>query len=426
MAWNDVGQEQMVSYTDAQTGGFTLRANQSQSTSNQCMTKSDALAKYLLKSENMAAYANNQLVPKKEWAAGLTEFSSGFNGDVYDIKYQPDGKVIIGGAFTTYKGITVNCIARLFPDGTLDTDFITGGNCNNAVTSIAVLNDGRIAIGGAFTTYAGITVNRFCILNSSGSLNTTMSGANGNVRTIAVKGSYFYIGGDFTTFNGASRNRITSFNINDTFDTNAIFIIGTGFNNIVYAIHIGTDNWIYAGGTFTSFKGSTANRLIRISDAGSLLTSYDIRIGGVNTITTTNSGVILCGGDFTNVGGVTRNRAASFNTTGTDLNYFGSGFNSNVDKITVVENDQLVVSGMFGTYNGQTVKVSVKLFFGLQIYNLNTNFTPEFNNRVYTQAIDSNNNILYGGFFTIAADPFVSRTSNRIAQFSSAGILISN
>jgi hypothetical protein len=57
----------MVSYTDAQGGGFTLKANQSNVNSNQCMTKLEALTKYNLVAANMDAYANNQLVPKITW-----------------------------------------------------------------------------------------------------------------------------------------------------------------------------------------------------------------------------------------------------------------------------------------------------------------------------------------------------------------------
>ena len=34
---------------------------------------------------------------------------------------QPDGKIIIGGAFTTYNGVSRNNIARLNANGSLDS-----------------------------------------------------------------------------------------------------------------------------------------------------------------------------------------------------------------------------------------------------------------------------------------------------------------
>jgi hypothetical protein len=71
MAWSDLASNQMVSYTDAQGGGFTLQSGQSPVTSNQCMTKNDALTKYVLDSSYMSGYASNQLVPKSTWVSGV-------------------------------------------------------------------------------------------------------------------------------------------------------------------------------------------------------------------------------------------------------------------------------------------------------------------------------------------------------------------
>ena len=60
---------QMVTFTQAQSLGFALKAGQSHVTSNQCMTKSDALAKYNIDASAMSSYANNQLVPRSAWVA---------------------------------------------------------------------------------------------------------------------------------------------------------------------------------------------------------------------------------------------------------------------------------------------------------------------------------------------------------------------
>lgn len=68
MAFSDLASNQMVTFTDAQSSGFALKAGQSHVTSNQCMTKSEALAKYNLSNSAMASYADNQLVPRSVWA----------------------------------------------------------------------------------------------------------------------------------------------------------------------------------------------------------------------------------------------------------------------------------------------------------------------------------------------------------------------
>jgi hypothetical protein len=62
---------QMVSFTQVQSLGFTLNAGQSHVTSNQCMTKSESLAKYNLDASAMGSYANNQLVPRSAWVSGI-------------------------------------------------------------------------------------------------------------------------------------------------------------------------------------------------------------------------------------------------------------------------------------------------------------------------------------------------------------------
>lgn len=62
---------QMVTFTQAQSLGFSLKSGQSHVTSNQCMTKTEALAKYNLNATAMNGYASNQLVPKSVWVSGV-------------------------------------------------------------------------------------------------------------------------------------------------------------------------------------------------------------------------------------------------------------------------------------------------------------------------------------------------------------------
>jgi hypothetical protein len=66
---------QMVSFTQAASLGFTLQSGQSHVTSNQCMTKSDALAKYVLSTTPMQPYSSNQLVPRNTWSTAATAYS---------------------------------------------------------------------------------------------------------------------------------------------------------------------------------------------------------------------------------------------------------------------------------------------------------------------------------------------------------------
>src|SRR5205814_7113184 len=85
--------------------------------------------------------------------SALDGFDPNANGRVRVIVVQPDGKILIGGDFATLSPnggvpVTRNRIARLNPDGTLDTAFDL--NANNAIDAIALQADGKILVGGFF------------------------------------------------------------------------------------------------------------------------------------------------------------------------------------------------------------------------------------------------------------------------------------
>lgn len=62
MAWDNLASNQMVSYNEALTSPFALKAYPG--SGNQCMTKAQILATYYV---NISGYADNQLVPKSAW-----------------------------------------------------------------------------------------------------------------------------------------------------------------------------------------------------------------------------------------------------------------------------------------------------------------------------------------------------------------------
>src|SRR5207249_1166673 len=92
-------------------------------------------------------------LPTTDGGSALDGFEPNANGPVYVVVVQPDGKILIGGGFTTLSPnggppVTRNHIARLNPDGTLDNAF--DPNANDFVNAIAVQADGKILAGGAF------------------------------------------------------------------------------------------------------------------------------------------------------------------------------------------------------------------------------------------------------------------------------------
>lgn len=137
--------------------------------------------------------------------------SGGPDGPVDRVVLQPDGRILLSGGFSTYAGVQVNGLCRILPDGALDVTF-SSGITSGGVVDMAVQPDGRILIGGTFTQYAGVARNRIARLEPDGSLDLGFdpgAGANQEVNAIALQpDGRVVIGGSFTTYNGVPRARV--------------------------------------------------------------------------------------------------------------------------------------------------------------------------------------------------------------------------
>lgn len=281
------------------------------------------------------------------------------NGDgafglVRSTNLQADGKVIIGGDFTEYNGTAQNCIARLNADGTLDDSFDPGSATNQVVYATALQADGRTIIAGAFSSYNGIARSRIARLNPDGSLDTSFDpglGPNNAVRcTVIQNDGKFFIGGIFTTINGTDRSRLARLNLDGSLDTS--FDPGTGANNSVLATAIQADGKIIIGGNFTSINGTTFGRIARLNLDGSLDASFNTGQGASNSVTSITlqpDGRIIIGGSFSNYNGTGRNNLVRLNTNGSVDTSFdtGTSFYPDVRTALVRADGKIIIGGGF-------------------------------------------------------------------------------
>lgn len=287
---------------------------------------------------------------------------TGASGSVVSFAIQSDGKIIIGGNFTNYNGTAINRIARLNTDGTLDTSFNPGTGGNGEVSSIALQTDGKILIGGAFTTYNTVTVNRIARLNMDGSLDTsfaTGTAFNGLLRRVLIQpdGKIIATGG-FTSFNAVTgKNRIIRINSNGSEDTT--FVTGTGASSTVNAAVLQADGKIIIGGLFATFNGVTKNRIARINADGSLDTTFNTGTGfnsDVNVITLLSGGKCLVGGSFATINGLPRTRIVRLNADGSFDPTFASGLGAygivtSTIRAIVPNGGKFLLGGLFYVYN---------------------------------------------------------------------------
>ena len=150
------------------------------------------------------------LTGKGQAQSNVDSFDPGANNRVRAMALQADGKVVVGGTFTTLGGggtgtTSRNYIGRLNVDGSIDTTFNPGADAQ--VEVLVIQADGKILVGGGFTTLAGAARSRIGRLNSDGSIDSSFDpGADNFVDALAVQtdgkilvgGFFFHLGGGGT------------------------------------------------------------------------------------------------------------------------------------------------------------------------------------------------------------------------------------
>ncbi|HEY8402551.1 MAG TPA: T9SS type A sorting domain-containing protein [Cytophagaceae bacterium] len=351
--------------------------------------------------------SSGSLLAQHNPAEADTTFALGtFNGDVRAIKVLQDGKILVGGDFTYYKTTPANRLARLNPDGTLDPTFAAGMGANNSIRTLAIQSDGKILVGGDFTSFNGVSMNYIARLNADGTVDNSFtfgSGANYYVYSIAIQSDgKILAGGGFTSFNGVSANRIVRLNANGLVDNS--FNIGTAANSWVYSIAIQSDGKILAGGGLSSFNGISANRIVRLNEDGTVDNSFTIGTGAsdwVHSIGIQSDGKILAGGRFTSFNGALANHIVRLNADGTVDNSFniGTGASSLVSTISAQPDGKILAGGEFSSFNGISLKCIVRLNADGSVDN-SFIIGSGASRGVYGIAIQSDGKILAGGGFT--------------------------
>ena len=287
---------------------------------------------------------------------------SGANAIVNEFAIQPDGKLLIAGNFTAYNGQTLGSIARLNPDGTLDTAFGAGGSgAVGQILDITLGTDGKIVISGLFSAYDGTPIGRIARLHPDGSLDTTFNpggtGADDTVHTGVLRpDGKILIGGGFSSYNGEAVGAIARLHPDGSLDT-SFELDGTGPSGSVFTIAVQPDGRIILGGNFNVAGGASAN-VARLHPDGGLDTSFDTGTGagaGVLDLAVQSDGRIVITGNLTSYNGTPVGRIARVEPDGrldTSFNTGGSGASVTVWTSALQPDGRLVIGGAFTTYNG--------------------------------------------------------------------------
>jgi len=234
-------------------------------------------------------------------------------------------RIYIGGAFGSVNGVSSPGVARLKADnsdgnndGTVDAAFNVGSGADGQIYAIAVyptnsIFAGKVLIGGLFDHFNGVTITNLARLNADGSLDTNFnagfgSGPDGSVHALAIQNTgQVLVGGGFTNFNGTALNRIARLNTDGTLDTNFVAAIGTGADHLVEGILLQPDDRIVLVGQFTQVNGVTRNHITRLLPMGATDPTINFGLGAngdvIAAVYQPADGMMVIGGAFSQYDG---------------------------------------------------------------------------------------------------------------------------
>jgi uncharacterized delta-60 repeat protein len=361
--------------------------------------------------------------------SALDGFDPNANGGVRAIAVQPDGKILLGGDFTTLApngGATVsrNYIARLNPDGTLDAAF--NPSADGSVLSFAVLADGKIVAGGDFTNIGGQPRQHLARLDGTTGLADSFDpGPNGPVRTIAVQADgKILVGGSFGMIGGVEHSGIAR--IDGTTGLPDSFAPEGGGS--VFAIVIQADGKILVGGHFILMGGEMRRAIARLDPTTGHADSFDpsVQSGGfpqedVHAIAVQADGKILLGGSFIAVGGGARQHLARVDPVTGHADSFDPDANEIVYAIAVQADGSILAAGNFTFISGQPRNYIARLN---PVTGLADSFDPHPGTNLSAIAVQADGKVLVGGYFTtFTPNSGATVTRNRIARLETDGRL---
>jgi uncharacterized delta-60 repeat protein len=346
------------------------------------------------------------------------DIQGGFNGDIYGIDIQTDQKILVVGSIYDFNNsISLNKIARVNTDGSLDLTF-SNNNLNSTANWIEERADGTILVAGATEYYDayGYIAKGLMVTNADGSVTqlvetnifssyypnefyvskVVVSPAN----EIYMVGFVNYTGG-FSPYSG-----VLKFN-GSTYQYISEPSIGTGSNKPLDDGLVQFDGKIVCAGNFRLFNGVTKRGIVRLNQNGMIDSTFLSGSGiestsgnpEVTALEQQLDGKIIVGGNFDNYNGTSLHGPIRLNADGTLDTTFsaGTGVDARVYDMAIQPDGKIVLAGSFTNYNGNYAP-------GVCRINVDGSYDPTFEpqvqlTEVYSVEILDNGRIVVGGYF---------------------------
>lgn len=277
------------------------------------------------------------------WSAlGITALSGA--GEVRAVAWGPDGKLYFGGDFAQVNAVSNTAyIARYSPgDGSIEA--LTTTPLNGAVNALFFTPDHTLYVGGEFTNAGGdADADYVCwwldTIWGGSAIWVTLTGdpLDDVVRCLALNAlnGRLLIGGDFTS------DGVTTLNYVCSYDGSAFLALGSGLDGAVRAIaQLNNGRYtIMVGGDFANAGGAAAPYLACYEASAWYAVGESGPNGAVHTIAAWDDGAIV-GGAFTTMDGETVNyvmQLSSVASTYTGFRALGDGSGATVRAVTVYD-----------------------------------------------------------------------------------------
>lgn len=242
-----------------------------------------------------------------------------FDGGVSSIQVQSDGSLLVIGSFRHVGSTARMNVAKLNPDSNLNSTFNPGaGVTDGTINAVAFEPDGGIIIAGTFTTNSPVSRQGIARVTSNGSLDPSFDAGyigGGSFQVVAAQpDGKLIVGGNFTSINGYSRIGIARLLTNGIVDST--FVLSSGIANASFSSLnlLANGKILISGGLNLQSYG-----FARLNADGSYDSTFNANANNlVNPVVVQSDGKILAGGYFTSIGGTNINYVARLNGTSTN------------------------------------------------------------------------------------------------------------
>ncbi|MCA9488273.1 MAG: hypothetical protein KC621_00050 [Myxococcales bacterium] len=245
------------------------------------------------------------------------DVGAGFNGPVWAIASAGDF-VFVGGAFSEYRGETVNSLAKLDASTCeLDTLFSppSGATGFDGVVNALLVSGTSVYVGGELEAYRGVTLASGLLAKldvTTGAADAAFDAAvgeaifAGSARALAISGSSLFVGGLFAgnSSNFDELRNFARFDATSGVETTPMSEFGTeGFDGAVSALAV-VGTALYVGGSFGEYRvdSTPAADLVKLDVATlDLDTAFAPDVASVTALVASETALFV-GGRFSSPG----------------------------------------------------------------------------------------------------------------------------